>query len=103
MDKGLVPESVMPRPDVYIVAASDAGAALAPAFAASLRRAGLHARFSYKATRNVGKLMKDVNSCGARFAMIVNDDAEKGTVELKDMASGDQEMIAFDEVANRLR
>jgi len=102
IDKGLVPEDVMPRPDVYLVAATDRGATFTPGFAAKLRRAGLHARFSYRTTRNVGKLMKEVSSSGARYALIADDSAAEGTVELKDMASGEQAAVSIEDVATRV-
>jgi len=94
-DKGLIPESVAPRPDVFVVAASDAGAAYVPGVVASLRQAGVHARLSYKTTRNVGKLIKDASACQARHVLILSDAAAQGQAELKDMDSGEQKEIAI--------
>ncbi|MEO0586317.1 MAG: histidine--tRNA ligase [Planctomycetota bacterium] len=86
-DKGLIPEHVQPRPDVFVLASDDAAAGRAMALAARLRRAGLHARLSYKATRNVGKLLKDAAACRARHTLIVGPD----TLELKNMDTGEQQ------------
>ncbi|MEM7682027.1 MAG: histidine--tRNA ligase [Planctomycetota bacterium] len=85
-DKGAAPERFGPRPDVFILAADDASAERAPAVASALRGKGVHARFSYKSTRNVGKLMRDAEKAHARFALVL------GSAEdaLKDLATGDQ-------------
>src|SRR5699024_10402438 len=74
-DKGLVPEDVSPRPDVFVVAVSDLGSAALPATVTRLRTAGVHTRFSYKATRNMGKLLKDATNVRARYALILDDHA----------------------------
>tara|TARA_Y100000589_G_C27173359_1_gene637700 strand:- start:490 stop:1713 length:1224 start_codon:yes stop_codon:yes gene_type:complete len=93
IDKGLMPEDVSPRPDVYLIAKSDAGAQAVTPLAAKLRLAGVHARYSYKATRNVGKLLKDAATARSRFALMLDDDATTGKAELKNMETGDQQMI----------
>ncbi len=93
-DKGLVPDDVAPRPDAFVFAASDEAAAGLPAVVSQLRRAGLHARMSYKTTRNVGKLLKDATGCGARFAVILGDD-----VQVKNLETGEQKAVALDGLA----
>lgn len=102
-DKGLIPERYAPVPDAFLIAASDAGAASVPGLVASLRQQGLHTRFSYKATRNVGKLLKDAAGCGARFAVILGDDAAHGGAAIKDMAGGEQRDIAIDQIAAHIK
>jgi len=101
-DKGLIPppQQIGPRPDVFVIAASDAAAPRVAPLVSRLRQRGVHARFSYKTTRNVGKLLKDASGCGARFALILGDDAD--TAELKDMAGGGQESIAIDTAFDRI-
>lgn len=88
-DKGLMPSDdqiardLGLNPDVFVITNGDEPSeqALAPVLAA-LRRAGLHARRSYKSTRNVGKLLQEAGKSGARFALIL----ESGTsATLKDM------------------
>lgn len=87
-DRGLMPEgkalldklSEPPaslRPDVFVIAneKDDSQAALRP-LVATLRREGLHARHSYKATKNIGKLLTDANACHARFAAIIESGSE---------------------------
>lgn len=54
----------------------------------------LHARRSYKATKNVGKLLADAGACFARFAAIIEhvDDAGQlaGRATLKNLDTGEQ-------------
>lgn len=98
IDKGLMPEDVSPCPDVYLIAASDAGAQKIAPLAAKLRLAGVHARYSYKATRNVGKLLKDAVTVRSRFALIMGDDVAKGEAELKNLATGEQRIVQLTDV-----
>lgn len=93
-DKGLMPKGEQlandlgARPDVFVISTSDeASEAALPGVVAALRRAGLHARHTYKTTRNVGKLLKEAANTGARFAVIL-ENAE--TCALKDLESGEQ-------------
>jgi histidyl-tRNA synthetase len=89
-DKGLMPEDVSPRPAVFVVALTEAAGLRMPAVVAQLRRAGLHARFSYKATRNLGKLIKDADAAKAQYVAILDDKLADGVVALKNLASGEQ-------------
>lgn len=95
-DEGLMPADASPRPDAFAFALSDQAAAQLPGLVADLRRAGLHARMSYKATRKLGKLMKDAEACRARFAVIVDDAVGEGKVSVKDLESGEQEEVGLD-------
>jgi histidyl-tRNA synthetase len=107
-DKGLMPEGkdllgklsapgASLRPDVFVIAneKEESQAALRP-LVASLRRAGLHARHSYKATKNIGKLLKDASDSSSRFAAIIE---SAGEVTLKNLDAGTQEKIALGDVA----
>jgi histidyl-tRNA synthetase len=97
LDKGLTPEDVSPRPDVFVIAASDEAAKKVPGVIASLRMKGIHARISYKSSRNVGKLMKDVTSAKARYALIIED---SGDLQLKNMADGSQQTLPLVDIIN---
>ena len=101
-DKGLMPEDVSPRPDVYVIALSDAGASALRGQIVALRRRGLHARFSYKSTRNLGKLLKEANNARARHVLILDDSVQRGQASLKDLQSGEQAEIALEAAADRL-
>ncbi|MEX2216330.1 MAG: ATP phosphoribosyltransferase regulatory subunit, partial [Phycisphaeraceae bacterium] len=102
MDKGLMPEDVTPRPDVFIIGVTDVGAASVSTLTAQLRMAGLHARFTYKSTRNLGKLIKDASNMKARFAVILDDGAAMGKAMLKDMASGEQTEVLLADLVGRV-
>ncbi len=77
-DKGLMPsDDQIARdlglaPDAFVIAANDEAErhVLRPVLAA-LRREGLHARRSYRATRNIGKLLQEADKAGARYAVIL--------------------------------
>ena len=101
-DKGLLPDQVLPQPDVFVVALTDAAAAQLPGVVADLRQKKVHARFSYKPTRNLGKLLKDAVAVGSRYALILDDKLAQGTVGLKDLAGGTQEDVKLTDVVTRL-
>ena len=106
-DRGLLPADggeLLPRPDAFVVSAGDpaADAALAP-LVARLRADGLHVRHSYKATRNVGKLLSDASRQRARFAVILGAEVAGGMVQLKDLSSGEQRAVTMAELAGSLR
>ncbi len=128
-DKGLMPtgkdlltalsKPVPTRPDVFLVAGPEAGEETLLRTAAGLRRgieregqsepwdperyevSPLHVRRSYKATKNIGKLLKDAASAHARFAVIIESDVE---ATVKDLDSGEQwsDKVALDDLGMRL-
>lgn len=59
----------------------------------------LHARRSYKATKNVGKLLADAGACHARFAAIIE---SPETCTLKNLDSGQQTSVALADLAKHL-
>ncbi|MSR18438.1 MAG: histidine--tRNA ligase [Phycisphaerales bacterium] len=106
-DKALLPAdgaALLPRPDVFLlsVAGEETDAAVRQQ-SAQLRRVGLHVRHSYKATRNVGKLLAEAGKCRARFAAIFGAELTEGRVALKDLDGGGQESILLSELAARVR
>jgi len=94
-DKGLVPEDVAPRPDVFVAAVTDTGRAHLGATVAALRRAGWHARFSYKQTGHLGKLFKEADQVRSRCVAILDDQAAEGRAALKDLDSGAQREVTL--------
>lgn len=104
-DKGLLPKGadVAPRPDAFVFAATDAGAEKVASAVSLLRRSGLHARMTYKTTRNVGKLLKDATTARARFAVILDDQAQRGVVGLKNLDSGDQREVTLADLPAAIR
>jgi histidyl-tRNA synthetase len=103
-DKGLMPSDKQIaadlglRPDVFVISNEENTALVAP-LVAQLRREGKHARRSYKATRNVGKLLQDANAAGARFAVIIESPTE---ITLKDMDANTQDRGPAAELLKRI-
>ena len=102
MDKGLVPDDVSPRPDAFVIAATDMGAAQTATLAAQLRSKGLHVRFSYKTTRNVTKLLKEADATQARYAVILDDKIERNLADLKDFSTGKQIELPITQLAEKI-
>lgn len=106
-DKGLFPsddqvaDRLGLRPDVFVISngTPEADAALTPAIA-RLRAAGLHARRSYKATRNIGKLLGDATRLRARHALII-ESAAAG--QLKNLETGSQVSVQIADLSSHLR
>jgi histidyl-tRNA synthetase len=110
-DKGLMPsdeelmERAGERPDVFVFASKEELDGVAMGLIARLRRGdesvgALHARRSYKSTRNVGKLLKEAAGAHARFAVVVESDGE---VTVKSLDEGSQERVAIGEVGGWIR
>ena len=99
-DKGLLEDgdTYLPTPEVFVVSASDEGDALLPSIVASLRTSGIHARQSYKATRNVGKLVTEATKAKAKHVIILGGELEQGNVVIKNLESGKQIELALDAV-----
>ncbi len=99
IDKGLMPVNAQPQPDAFVIALSDAGAEVLPGVVAQLRSKGAHARFTYKTTKNAGRLLKEADGSGARFAVILDDAVNDQQVGLKNLESGEQENISLADLA----
>jgi histidyl-tRNA synthetase len=102
-DEDLWPEQLASAPDAFVLAVSDTGAEKLPGVVATLRRAGLHTRMSYKQTRNPGKLLKDAEKARARFAVLLDDTAAQGQAQVKDLATGEQSPCAIADLPQQLR
>ncbi len=103
-DKDLLPEEVMPPVDTFVMAADPSVKNHVKHIIAVLRDAGLHARFSYRTTTNVGKLLKEASQCHARYAVICEADAdETQQVNVKDLATGEQVEVALNRLVDHLR
>ena len=99
-DKGLLSDgtALLPTPDVFIVSACDEGDALLATMIAELRTNGVHARRSYKTTRNVGKLLTEAAKAHATFAVILGQELERDCIVVKNMESGEQVELQCDQL-----
>jgi len=106
-DRKLLPEdgaALLPRPDAFVISAGgELAEAELPRMLMRLRRAGLHARSSAKATRNVGKLLGDAGKARARFAVILGAELADGQVAVKDLDAGAQQTMPLAGVEALLR
>jgi histidyl-tRNA synthetase len=99
-DKGLLGDGteLLPVPDVFVVSACDEGDACIASIIAKLQTNGIHARRSYKSTRNVGKLLTEVAKTNATFAVILGQELAVGNVVVKNMESGEQFELPQDQL-----
>ncbi len=105
-DKGLMPkdEDVAAKlglnPDALVLSngTPEADSAVAGVIA-SLRRAGLHARRSYKTTKNIGKLIQDAAKMRARYCVILE---SATTAQVKNMGTQGQEACSVAEIAAKI-
>ncbi len=108
-ERGKLNVSAMGKPDVFVVnalpEATEANRLLAALRASvwnadrtAIERAGLHAVASSKATKNIGKLVGEASSSGARFAVIfAPEEWGRGVVKVRDLATREElEMPAGD-------
>jgi len=104
-DKGLLQpgEEYLPRPDVFIISngAEEAERELAR-LTARLRAEGYHVRHSYRATRNVGKLLGEADRQRARCVIILGDELQRHHIIVKDLASGEQREVSLDDLDETL-
>jgi histidyl-tRNA synthetase len=72
---------------------------LAVRAAEALRATGMHAELEVM-RRGTGKALKGADARGLRWAVIIGtDEAAQGKVALKDLVSGDQKLVALDELS----
>ena len=96
-ERGLLPENLIAGPDVFVVNVSD-DPELTGRWASRLRRSsfdpamkkiiqpGLNVQHSYRATKNIGKLLQEAASAQARFALILApDELSRSVVKWRDL------------------
>lgn len=105
-DKGLMPTDAQIardlglRPDAFIISnGTPESDALVPHYLARLRQQGMHARRSYKATKNVGKLLTEAASANARYAVIIESATD---ITLKNMDANTQDKGPASELLGRI-
>ena len=92
----------IPGPVLYIANIGDAGRKKAAVLCAGLRAADIHAEYDVVG-RGLKAQMKYVNKIGARYTMVLGDDeVEKGEARLKEMATGEETVTAFDALTSAL-
>jgi histidyl-tRNA synthetase len=87
---------------VFVAYTGESLQAAAFAFAARLREAGVAAEMDYDAS-SLRAQMRSANRAGAAWAALFGEDEQAaGAVTLRDMSSGEQEMLPLEEAVRRL-
>ena len=90
------------KPIAVIVPLGDRAEAAAQRLLADLRRAGIAADMAYRG--NMKKRLSRANDAGASYALIIGDnELDRGEAQLKNLTTGEQQSVALDGVAARLR
>ncbi len=101
-DRGLLDQVAPATPDVFVISTSEETDGEAVRLMSRLRDSGIHARRSYRTTRNVGKLLGEASKSGASGAVIVERVVPELQLQWKNLQSGEQAPITEMEVAARV-
>ncbi len=106
-DHGLMPDEKTLRErtgstcEVFVISNGDeAPDRLVRPVVAGLRRVGFRARHSYKATRNMGKLLKEADKSGASVAVIIESETQ---ATVKTLATGEQDRAELKSLPDAIR
>jgi histidyl-tRNA synthetase len=94
--------SVSARPLLAVVSADPEALEPRLRVAGTLRDAGLRVRPDGSA-RKLGRQLESASKLGARWAVIVGDELERGNVTLRDLSTGEQREVALAEVGGIIR
>jgi histidyl-tRNA synthetase len=113
--KGLLDKNLLEKRLDYFVAAADAlnipsidGAGIRTErdvvlqLTAELRHAGCSAVFSYK-SGGLSKQLKEASEQNAKKCIIIGEEYNKRQIVVKDMATGEQEVVDVDEFLSQLK
>lgn len=102
-ETGKLPKSFATPPDVFLVnALTSADETLR--LTGSLRAQKLAVATSYKTTKNIGKLLQEASSSGARLAVILAPaEWERGVIKLKNLATREEKEIPKDDALSGIR
>lgn len=89
------------RPQAVLIPMGDAAEKAATGLLADLRRGGIAADMGFRG--NMKKRMQRANASGAAFAIIIGEDElARGEAAVKNLANGEQQMVALGKVAGML-
>ncbi|MEO6580592.1 MAG: histidine--tRNA ligase [Sphingomicrobium sp.] len=98
----MIEAPVIEQPLAVIVPMGAAAEGIASKILADLRRAGVAADCGYRG--NMKKRLQRASAAGARFALIIGDsEIEAGGAQVKDLQSGEQGLVLFDDLAAAVR
>jgi len=104
-DKGLLGDGndLLPSPDVFVISAGEEGDAAIAETVSLLLDSNLHARRSYKATKNVGKLLTEAAKSKAKYAIILGEELSRGEYVVKNLETKDQVTLLRAELIEHLK
>ena len=88
---------------MFVIAAAEESDRPVDRILGTLRKAGVHARRSYRSTRNVGKLLSEAGRSGAMYAVIIGREFAEGNVVIKDLEGGTQEIVPINEMVSQFQ
>ncbi|KMQ49561.1 Histidyl-tRNA synthetase [Chitinispirillum alkaliphilum] len=101
-EKGLKPPKP-PRSDVYIIACEDLSYGEKIQIAQKLRDKEIKCEFALKEGINITKQLKLANAAGAKYALFAGGvEAEQKKIRLKNMQSGEEELIGIESYSDRI-
>ncbi|MFP4163992.1 MAG: histidine--tRNA ligase [Chitinispirillaceae bacterium] len=100
--KGIIPPRP-PRSDLFLISIDNDSYPQTIKTAQNFRSSGIACEFSLKKSTNIGKQLKNANAARARFALFIGgEEAIQGKMKLKDLGSGQEELIAENEISDIL-
>ena len=98
----LIDAPAVERPVAVLVPMGQAADLASLRLLADLRRAGIAADCGYRG--NMKKRLQRASAAGARFAVIIGDsELEAGGAQVKELTTGEQQLVTFDKLAEALR
>jgi histidyl-tRNA synthetase len=92
-----------PRSDVFIISIDTDAQAESIKTAQILRASGISCEFSLKENQSVGKQMKLADSAKSKYALLIGgEEAKSSQARLKNLSSGDEELISIEDIANAI-
>jgi histidyl-tRNA synthetase len=89
------------KPAAVIVPLGERAEAAGQRLLTDLRRSGVAAEMAYRG--NMKKRLSRANDAGAAYALIIGDvELDSGEIQVKNLATGEQRSVAFDQVAETL-
>ncbi|HUU18223.1 MAG TPA: histidine--tRNA ligase [Sedimentisphaerales bacterium] len=96
-------KATVPRLDYFVACAENLSTHIDMRLVAQLRSLGYSANFSYK-TGKLGRQLKEADNQNAKKCIIIGvEELKDNKLIVKDMATGEQELVSYDEFWSRLK
>jgi len=97
-EKGLLGESLSQKElDYFVTFAEHYGGSTVYSIVAELRSRGFSAAFSYKPKAGLSKQFKEASAQNANTCVIIGDEFKDNKLAVKDMATGEQTLVDYEE------